>query len=108
MDGGFGEPLSGLAHAKELSDRVDLLVQLLALVRHLALAVARRRGLEPEVDLVVQVITHLREPGGPGFEGGELSAEIVEAEIVHRPSIGRAFGDLTAFRGPKYSAASAA
>src|SRR3954447_14422888 len=52
------EPLRGtLAHTKELSDRVDLLVQLVPLVRDLALALARRRALEPEVDLVLQVIT---------------------------------------------------
>jgi hypothetical protein len=32
MDAASGEPLSGLARAEELSDRVDLLVQLVALV----------------------------------------------------------------------------
>jgi hypothetical protein len=32
MDDESGEPLGGLARAKELSDRLDLLVQIVALV----------------------------------------------------------------------------
>src|SRR5512133_754293 len=94
MDAESGEPLSSLARAKERSDRVDLLVQLVALVRDLALALAGRRGLEPEVDLVVQMTTHLRQPSSLGLEDGELSAEIVDAEIVHGAAIGRVSGDF--------------
>jgi hypothetical protein len=89
-----GEPLSGLACAKELAEGVDLLVQLVALVRDLALAVSRRRGLESEVDPMMQVTTLLRQPGCLGLENGELSAEIFDAEVVHAAPIGRALGNF--------------
>ena len=68
-----GRSLGVFVRANELSKLVDPPVQRDALVGDLTLALAGRRGLEPEVDLVVQVAALRPQPRVDLLEGGTLT-----------------------------------